>query len=415
MVNEHIHTQDQNQNPEEEPKQGKVLNKEPVSGTDSEIEHVDVESPVKTHLLFHKALINDEYDDEEKLDQYMEIVEQLEHGMTIAFPNPFDRAIAITFELAIEHHLDPWDIDLVRFSSEYVKHVRKDPNPDLVTAGRIILMAWKILKLQSDEVLLNAQHIQEQEEEFWHEPDGDWYYDDNDFEYTTEVINREHSPISEAIWRKGKRRVSLLELVGAFEEAKREAKIIQILNERHAEEREKLKRFRNRNINTKLHQESLQEDMEMIYKRICKFNGHPIPLSDIYTIELDDKITTLVSSLFLAHRRKINIWQRKFPFGQIFVKNLYDDHEQIDVLEKVDNIELLKKINPEEIIEVDNLEGIRVLSPDEIAELEAEDNGKDNKVLVREIDFNELKNKKKKKKLKLTQDELTTSYKKIAS
>ena len=57
-----------------------------------------IESSVKGHLLFHKALISDDDEDEGKLDKYMSIVEQLEHGMEIAFPNPFDRAIAITFQ-----------------------------------------------------------------------------------------------------------------------------------------------------------------------------------------------------------------------------------------------------------------------------------------------------------------------------
>jgi segregation and condensation protein A len=416
-VKEYIHPPD----PDQANDTGTSQGSEPVNSTEPKTQ--DIDSPVKTHLLFHKALINDEEDDEDKLNQYMDIVEQLEHGMTIAFPNPFDRAIAITFELALENHLNPWDIDLAMFSSEYLKHVRKDKNLDLVTAGRIILMAWKILKLQSEEVLLNAQQVHEQEEEFWHEPDGDWFLNDDDFEYTTEVINREQSPVHEMIWRKGKRRVSLLELVGAFEEAKREAEIIQILNERHAEEREKLKRFRTLNINNKVHQESLQEEMEMIYKRICKYNGHPIPLSDIYTIELDDKITTLVSSLFLAHSRKINIWQRKFPFGKIYVKNLYHD-ELAQGLDKVENLELLRPFKPDEIIEVNNFDGLRVLSAEEIIDLESskdknKDNGNedDDKVLLREIDFEEIKDKGKKKlkKIKKQKEEYIVSRKKIAS
>jgi segregation and condensation protein A len=405
LVNDHVH-----------PLEAENLHKEnPEEKHNPETESTS-DSPIKTHLLFHKALINDDDTDDDKLDQYMDIVEQLEHGMTIAFPNSFDRAIAMTFELAFEHHLDPWNIDLVTFSTEYLKHVRKDKNLDLVTAGRIILMAWKILKLQSDEVLSNAQYIQEQEQDYWHEPDGDWYLNDDDFEYTTEVINKDKPPLHEMIWRKGKRRVSLLELVGALEEAKREAEIIQILNVRHAEEREKFKRFRNQNISRKVHQESLQEDMELVYQRISKFNGHPIPLSEIYTIELDDKITTLVSSLFLAHNRKINIWQRKFPFGQIFVKNLNgnngDSSDTVDEVLEVKEPKAVVKIN---VIEVDGTDGLRPLTTDEIKELQKDrDNGGDDKVLLREVDFDRLK-KKKRKKSKPQMKDLTTSHTKIAS
>lgn len=352
-------------------------------------------SRVREHLLFHKALITEDEDDD-KLDQYMNIVEQLERGMTIAFPNPFDRAIAITFELAIDHHLDPWDIDLITFSSEYLKHVKKDKNLDLVTAGRIILMAWKILKLQSDEVLHNAQQVHEDEQQFWHEPDGDWFLNDDDFEYTTEVINNEDSPLQEMIWRKGKRRVSLIELVGAFEEAKREAEIIRILNDSRAVEREKLKTFRRQNIKTKVHQENLHEDMEIIYKRISKFNGHPIPLSNIHTLELEDRITTLVSSLFLAFNRKINIWQRKFPYGQIFVKNLHNDDEFIETLSATQD-EDLKNIVAEQAGELDD------------------DNGGDDKVKIKDIGFANKNKKKKKKKSKPEIEELIVSQKNIAS
>ncbi|WP_455392468.1 segregation/condensation protein A [[Eubacterium] cellulosolvens] len=417
MVKEYVHPSEAEPDTSSEPVPEHAQEPEPEPQT----QPVDVDSPVKTHILFHKALITDDEEDDDKLDKYMEIVEQLEHGMTIAFPNPFDRAIAITFQLAFEHHLDPWDIDLARFSTEYLKHVRKDKNLDLVTAGRIILMAWKILKLQSDEVLLNAQQIQEQEEEYWHEPDGDWYLNDDDFEFTTEVINGEDPPVHEMIWRKGKRRVSLLELVGAFEEAKREAKLIQTLNERHTEERERLKLFRNKNIAEKVHQESLQDDMEMIYKRICKHNGHPIPLSSIYEIELDDKITTLVSTLFLANSRMINIWQRKFPFGQIFVKNLH--HEELEEdLEKAEKLGLLAPLRPQDVIEieVDSLEGLRALTPDEIQELEksrAKGVRNNGKVPLREINFEDMKNKGKKKlkKLKPEKEEYIISRKKIAS
>ncbi len=361
---------------------------------------------IKEHLLFHKALITED-DQDDKLDQYMHIVEQLEDGMSIAFPDPFDRAIAITFELAITHHLDPWDVDLIQFSNEYLKHVRKEKDLDLVTAGRIILMAWKILKLQSDEVLINAQQFEEQEDDLWHEPDGDWYLNDDDFEYTTEVINQDDSPLQEMIWHKGKRRVSLLELVGAFEEAKREAKLIKILNERQAEEREKLKLFRRQNINNKLHSENLQDDMKLVYGRICKFNGHPIPLSDVYTPDIDDTITTLVSSLFLAYDRKIDIWQKKFPFGQIFVKNLYE----LDNLDCVEELEQSK-----------NMSNLNEIAPEDVIEMIAEDAENDDKVLLKDLEFDEdqieedeEQEKRRKKRFKEELEDYVTEQKNIAS
>jgi hypothetical protein len=129
--------------------------------------------------------------------------------------------------------------------------------------------------------------------------------------------------------------------------------------------------------------------MDMIYKRISKFNGHPIPLSDVYTPELDDKITTIVSSLFLAYNRKINIWQHKFPFGKIFVKNLHND----DLPEELE-------------VEVGDNGGNGGTG-------ESGGNGKD-KVLISDLDLKKT-NKKKKKKLKDEMEEFVSSQKYIAS
>lgn len=372
-------------------------------------------SSIKSHLLFHKALISDD-DKNDRYDEYMDLLEQLEHGMTIVFPDPFDRAIAITFELALKHHFDPWDVDLLKFSTEYLGHVKKNKDLDLVTAGRIILMAWKILKLQSDKVLSDAQQVKDRDDdEFWHEPDGEWFTNDDDFEFTTEVINRDESPLQEMVWRKGKRKVSLIELVGALEEAKRESEIIKILTERRAEERDKLKRNRKQNINNKLHQENLQEEIEMIYGRISKFNGHPIPLSDIYLPEPEDTITTLVSSLFLAYNRRINIWQRKFPFGQIFVKNLHNEDFEGG----------FSIVDPDGLKDGGNGKGNGGNGNGGNGNGNGGNggNGDENKVLLRELQLGKTENlkdvekmdKKKKKKLKDDMEELITSQKNIAS
>jgi segregation and condensation protein A len=370
----------------------------PNDGKGSTLKNNKNESHIKDHILFHKALIS-EAEDYYKLDQYMDIVEQLEHGMSIAFPDPFDRAIAITFELAIKHEFDPWDIDLETFAGEYLKHVKKNNDLDLVTAGRIILMAWKILKMQSDKVLEDAQKVKEiEEEELWHEPDGDWFTNDEDFEFTTAVISNPSPPIHEMVWHKGTRRVSLMELIGALEEAKQESELHKILTERRAEERDRQKKNRKQNIGHKLHQENLQEDIEMIYTRISKFNGHPIPLSDIHTSDLEDKITTLVSSLFLAHSKKINVWQRKFPFGQIFVKNLNNYN-----LNEAEHRR--QEQNLEEAKEHDDQGG---------------NGNEDGKILLRELELGNLDkiekfDKKKKKKIKEEMEEYITSHKDIAS
>ncbi len=295
---------------------------------ESDIEEGVDKTAIVDHLLFHKALISED-EDSTRFDKYMDLIEQMEKGFRVTIKDPFDRSIAITFELAIEHQLNPWDIDLAKFSSEYLKHVKLEYDLDLITAGRIILMAWMVLKLQSDEVLLNAQNFEESEPEedvYWPEPDGDWFANDDDFDYTTAVITSPSPPLQEMVWRKGKRRVSLVELINAFEEVKREAKLQRILNEKRTKQRAIDKKMYRRSIGEKMHKENLNEEIRIIYERICKYDGQPIPIKNIYEAEdIEDKITAIVSSLYLAHDQRIKLWQRNFPFGEIYIKNLHKE------------------------------------------------------------------------------------------
>ena len=287
---------------------------------------------VVDHLLFHKALI-DEDEDSTRFDNYIDLIEHLEHGFRVTIKDPFDRSIAITFELAIEHELNPWDIDLVKFSTEYLKHVKKEHDLDLITAGRIILMAWMVLKLQSEEVLSNAQNFEDEdvEDEYWPEPEGDWYTNDDDFDYTTAVITSPSPPIQEMVWRKGKRRVSLVELINAFEEVKKEAEFQRVINEKRAEQREIDRKHYRKSIGDKLHKENLNEEIRVIYERICKYDGQPIPIKKIYEAEdIEDRLTAIVSSLYLAHDQRIKLWQRNFPFGEIYIKNLHKELEEAE-------------------------------------------------------------------------------------
>jgi segregation and condensation protein A len=286
--------------------------------------------PVINHLLFHKALAANEHY-WARLDKYMDMVNELGKGAHIAIKDPFDRSIAITFELAIEHQLDPWDIDLVKFAREYLKRIRKEENIDLITAGRLIFMAWTVLKLQSDEVLSSAEDVGEdetgdrvEEEWEWGEQLGFPYFtgSETDFEYTTKLLNAPAPPLREMIWRKGKRRVTLVELVDAFEEAKREAESRKIYLERIRAERDESRARSRELVGSRVHKDRLEENMRLVWDRIRKFDGHAIPLSHIYEQDLEDMIMTIVASLFLAQKRMIDIWQEQFPYGEIYVRNL---------------------------------------------------------------------------------------------
>jgi len=111
------------------------------------LEQLKFDNDVINHLIFHKSLI-DEKDDASRINYYVNMLQKADEGEYISIDNPFDRSIAIAFELVMKQHLNPWDIDLVNFSTIYLKRA-KEEKIDLITAGRIIYMAWKVLKLQT--------------------------------------------------------------------------------------------------------------------------------------------------------------------------------------------------------------------------------------------------------------------------
>ncbi len=280
------------------------------------------------HLLFHKALIGED-DGGERIEEYMELVSNIDKGMHIAITDEFEKSISLVFELVMEHHFDPWDIDLIKFSKIYLKKIRKEKSVDLVTAGKIVLMAWSILKLQSDEILSRADVAEEEEYYFegWNIMPEEFYDTCEDLDYTSAVVSEARIPLQEKIWHKKSRPVTLMELVNAFNLAKKDVERQKKLNERRARLREMMNT--DENIDEKVHKENLEEDIIETWQRICMFSEDKMLLYDILDGTRDDLIARFVSILFLAIDNKISIYQRRFPYGEIVIKNVTPVEERL--------------------------------------------------------------------------------------
>jgi segregation and condensation protein A len=282
-----------------------------------------IDNDVINHLLFHKSLI-DENDDSARINYYVDMLQKTNEGEHISIDNPFERSIAIAFELVMRQHLDPWDIDLVNFSTMYIRRA-KEERIDLITAGRIILMAWKILKLQSDNLVVSIEENPEVEDVFnWDNlPSEMWLENDQDYSYTNLIMKMPKPPLYEPIRRDSKRKVTLIELLEAFDQARKESEEFQILEKQRQRERDRLKiKSRKRMIGT-AHEDNLEEDVEAIWKKICNFNKKTLSLIDLCNSDdREEFIKTLISVLFLAYDNKINVYQRKFPYGKIFIENI---------------------------------------------------------------------------------------------
>jgi len=257
-----------------------------------------------THLMYYKSLLDEEID----IDYYIHMARNLEEGIHITAKNPVDKAVSIVFELVLDEKLDPWKIDLMKFTRMYLERIRKENDIDFIIAGKIIHMAWNILMRKSEDVLDNAERVE--------------YYVDSDFfdidispfemEVQEEYIEPEID-IKEPVRREELRPVSLMELIQAINEAKMEV-------ERKRRQRKIREKFKF-NLDEKVHKEDMEEEIKEVWARLSEVQGEEIQLSLLYDGTREDFITVFLSLLFLEKFNKVELIQEA-PYGEITIKIL---------------------------------------------------------------------------------------------
>ncbi len=268
------------------------------------------------HLLFHKAIIK-ENDEELDIDNYMNLLHKLDEGMHVVIEDPVEKAVAIAFQLVMESKFDPWDLDLVEFTKIYLKRINQEEDVNFIIAGRLILMAWSVLKMQSDKVLMDADRQEEVEEYFF---DG-WDIMEQPEEpcsagYFQTVLECDTPLITEAVRNTATRQVSLMSLLEAFDEARQEIELRKIVG-KHFDEPEP--EF---NPSDNMHVENMEENISITWQRICNCDEGAIPITQIWNNEPMDRVRVFVSSLFLAKMKMITLSQRRLPYGQIMIRNI---------------------------------------------------------------------------------------------
>ncbi len=271
---------------------------------------------VVRHLLWHKAM-SDHDDDGAKLTDYIELVQGSDDGEHVALKDDFHRDLAIAFELVIQNHLDPWDLDLSKFAQLYLKEAR-ERGVDLVTAGRIILMAWTVLKLQSDEVAERAVLQPVEEAPAW-DAIPDYDFSDSEMDYNERLAALPRAPIDEKIRHKGDRRVTLMELISAFEEVHSESQQRLVLNDQRLSARLALRRKMRGRLGHMMHKDDVQAEMAETWARILDFPGTPVPFSSLYEPDPMDLIQSFSSVLALTKEGRITVSQEDFPRGEIWI------------------------------------------------------------------------------------------------
>jgi segregation and condensation protein A len=272
---------------------------------------------VMNHLMFQKSIIDDEiaHDREARIESYVRTVEEMQKGTLVPSNDPFERSVALLFELVVQQRFDPWDINLIEFSKQYLSRIKKAEEVNLLIAGKIVYMAWEILRMQSELALKRADRPETVEMMFdgW-EPEGfDQFVDPFELGSGEALLYTEELPIEEKIRRKSDRPVTLIDLLDAFEEAKKESDI-------RKELAKYMQKYKRPDFDDNSHKESLEDDIAQVWERLQKCGSGPIPLGDLYTSGKEDRVTVFVAVLFLAKMGKISIWQEKVPYGMVFVE-----------------------------------------------------------------------------------------------
>ncbi len=284
---------------------------------------MEVNNDVVNHLLFHKALI-DENNDSSHINKYLTMAQTMPQPSSI--DNVFDRSVYLIFDLVVNQDFDPWDIDLVNFSGLYLARAKQE-KIDLMVAGRIIYMAWKILRLQSDHLVVTMEEQQQQPLDpgfGWDDiPMSTWLASDQEYSYTNLLMKMPEPPLVEPLRRDATRKVTLMELLQAFDEVRKEAEQHQMLDDLRREERLKLAEKARSSMRGSAHEDHLEEDIAIVWQHIQELGKPSLGFHDLcHSSEPEERIRIFLSILFLAYEKRISVHQKRFPYGEIYIKTL---------------------------------------------------------------------------------------------
>ena len=288
------------------------------------------------------------------LDRLVELslLEEAEHQFLI---DPFDRSVALVFQLFQSSDLDPWDVDLTTFIEMFNRRIEDAENIDLPTCGRLVRMAWCILRGQAATLLDRQERaFEEEEEEIW-DFDGGWEadFDDADYNFSVGVLS---GAASEAlplmfegrIHRDESRPVTLGELLMGLQDAGRLAAEQRMREEIAKERREAHDRARER-FSGSLHIEDLEGDLKRTWESLKSRSdaGEPVSLKmlveDLTLKSIDEgvpleeaeaeaQVAALISALFLTNRGFVDLKQKTGRNGDITLRDLWDEEEDFATL-----------------------------------------------------------------------------------
>lgn len=298
------------------------------------------------------------------LDRISELagMEEAEHQFLI---DPFDRSVALVFQMFQSNDLDPWDVDLSSFLEMFSTRIESSENIDLPTCGRLIRMAWSILRNQASTLIEKQERAFDFDEEDTWDFEGGWEtdFDDDDYNFSVGVLSGAADDVLPTIFegrvhRDEGRPVTLGELLMGLQEAGRLAEE-QRTRERIAKERRDALSTARERFKGSLHVEDLEGDLERTWYALRnraisedKSVGLQDVSEELMSMALDSgvehgeakaeaQVTALVSALFLTNRGYTELSQEPGRNGKVTLVPLWDGEESFS--------ELTAKLHPGEV------------------------------------------------------------------
>ena len=273
--------------------------------------------------------------------------------------DPFDRSVALVLSLVKEEGMDPWNIDLSAFLKLFTQRVRKEASGlDLPACGRLIRMSWEVLTQQASTLFDRVIAMDMDDEEDFMDFGWEAEYDDEEFIFTTTVLegaadNVLPSFFGERMRRDEGRPSTLGELLSALKDACDEAEILKAKEEYRLSHAKELKNMLD-NVGSRMHNEDMEGDIRRCWsamRRVTKSRGEvKVPVAEVTAqlesilvetfgkvpdgYDVESKITSFVAGLFLTHRGYAWISQDG-PDDPIMLEDRWPNAETFDEVTKL--------------------------------------------------------------------------------
>lgn len=219
----------------------------------------------------------------------------------------------IITDLVKSEEMDPWDVNITTLSQKYLERVKEMEDLNFFVSGKVILASAILLKLKSNQFLL--QHIADFDNLLY--PPEEELGDPDDFMMNAPeapaYLKNKNLSLTIKTPQPRKRKVSVQDLVGALKKALEveNRKVARVLQSKHVPDMEVPE--------AKIDINNLMKELHTKVKTYFEKNKADMTFTGLVKSDRrEDKIVTFVPLLHLSNQEKINLNQPEH-FKEIFI------------------------------------------------------------------------------------------------